>query len=88
MGGSRGFQGIQYGRGQKSSTTTRSMFAERRAQLYQSWNEEGLSYLYQALIIFEMVYTSTSRSAQVACTAAIKTKNDRENCKRSYESQI
>ena len=35
-----------------------------------------------------MVNPSTSGSAQVACAAAIKTKNDRENRKRGYEVQI
>ena len=30
----RSSQGIQYGKGQISSTTTRSMFADRRSQLY------------------------------------------------------
>ena len=31
MGGSRGFQGIQYGRGYTSSSTTRFIFVERVA---------------------------------------------------------
>ena len=41
----------------------------------------------QALIMCEKVDPYTSRSAQVACVAAIKTKNDRENYKRGYEVQ-
>ena len=36
----------------------------------------------------EMIDPSTSRSARVACVADIKTKTDRENHKRGYESQI
>ena len=36
----------------------------------------------------EMVHPYTSRSVWVACAAAIKTKNDRENRKRGYEEQI
>ena len=87
MGGSRGSQGIQYGRGHTSSITTCSMFATRRDQLYQSWNEGLLSSLYQALLICEMAYLSTSRSTQVACMAVFK-KIDRETRKRGYESQI
>ena len=71
MGGSRGSQGIQYGKGQTSSTTTRSMFAELRYQLSQSWNEEGFSSLYQALLICAMVEPYNLRSAQVACAADI-----------------
>ena len=81
-------QGIQYGRGQKSSTTTCSTFKTRRDQIYQSWNEEGFSSLYQALLICEMADPYTSKSAQVAFEAAIKTKIDREECKRGYEGQI
>ena len=72
MRGGRGSQGIQYGIGQTSSTTTRSMFAECRSHLYQSWNKEVFSSLYQALFMCEMVNPSTSRSSQVACAAAIK----------------
>ena len=44
---SRGFQGIQYGRGQTYSTTMNSMLSERRDQLSQYWNEEGFSSLDQ-----------------------------------------
>ena len=84
MGGSRGSQGIQYGRGQTSSTTTHYMFAERRDQLAQSWNDEGFGSLYQELSMCEMVDPSTSRSAQVECASAIRINNDRENCKRGY----
>ena len=71
MGGSRGSQGIQYGRGQTSSTTMCSKFAMRRAQLYQFWNQEEFRSLDQALLICEMSDPSTSRSAWVACAAAI-----------------
>ena len=74
MGGSRGSQVNQYGRGQKSSAITLSTFAEHIAQLPKSWNEEGFSSLDQALLMCEMIYPYTSRSAQVACAAAIKTK--------------
>ena len=63
MGGRRVSQGTQYGRGQISSTTTRSKFAEHIAKLSQSWNKEGFRSLYQALIMCEMVEPSTSRSA-------------------------
>ena len=36
----------------------------------------------------EMVDPSTSRSARMAYTEDIKTKNDREKLKRGYEGQI
>ena len=88
MGGSRGYQGTQYGRGQTSSNTTRSTFAENRARISQSWNEKVLSYLDQELLMCEMVDPSTSRFARVISAAAIKTKNYRENRKRDYEGQI
>ena len=74
MGGSRVYQGIQYGRGQKSSNTTCSMFAEHRAKLTQQWNKKGSISLDQALLMCEMVDISTSSSAQVTCAAYIKTK--------------
>ena len=77
MGGSRGSQGIQYGRCQTSSTTRCSKSATRRAQLYRSWNKEVLSSLDQALLMCEMVDLSIPRSARVACAEAIKTKIDR-----------
>ena len=35
-----------------------------------------------------MIDPSTSRSARVACAAAIKTKNYREKRRRGYEGQI
>ena len=75
---SRGSQGTQYGRGQTSSTTTSSMFAERIYQLFQSWNKEGFISVNQDFIICEMVDPSTSRSAQLMCAASIITLNDRE----------
>ena len=81
-------QGIQYERGQTYSTTTHSMFEERRAQLYQYWNKEGFSSSDQALLMCEIVDPSTSRSTRVAYAEAIKTKNDRENRNRDYEGQI
>ena len=77
MVGSRGSQGIQYGRCQTSSTTRCSKSATRRAQLYRSWNKEVLSSLDQALLMCEMVDLSIPRSARVACAEAIKTKIDR-----------
>ena len=64
------------------------MFAESRAQIYQSLNKEGFIYLDQALLICEMVDISTSSSAQVTCAAYIKTKNDIEKHKIGYEGQI
>ena len=72
MGGIRGSQGIQYERVHTASTKTRSMSAYCRDQLSQSWNEEGFSYLYQALFMCEMIDPSTLRSAQVVCAEAIK----------------
>ena len=75
-------QGIQYGIGQTSSTTARSMFSECRSQLSQLWNEEGFILLDQALIMCEIFDPSTSRSSLVAYAANIKTKNDRENTQR------
>ena len=74
VGGSRGSQGIQYGRGKTSSTTTCSMFATCRDQLYQLWNEEWINSLDQALLIYKIAYPSSSRSTQVVCAAAIKNK--------------
>ena len=88
MGGSRGSQGIKYGRGQTSSTTMCSMFADCRAQLSQSWNKEVFRSLDQSFIMCEMVDTYTSRSTRVACAEPIKAKNDRENLNRGYEVQI
>ena len=64
------------------------MFSERRAQLPQSWTEEGSRSVDQALILCEIVGPSTSMSTQVTCAAGIKTKKDTENCKRGYEGQI
>ena len=78
MGGSKGYQGIQYGRGQTYSTTTRSMFAECRAQLSQLWNEKVFSSLYQALLMREMVDTSISRYSLVHFAAAKKAKLQRK----------
>ena len=46
VGGRRGSQGIQYGRGQTSSTIICSMFADIIAQIYQLWDEEGFGSLY------------------------------------------
>ena len=66
----------------------RFMFVDRIHHLSQSWNEEGFISLYQVLLMCEMFDPYTSSSAQVACAAAIKTKNERENCKRDYEGQI
>ena len=40
MGGIRGSQGIQYGRGHASSTTTCFVLSERRVHLSQLWNKE------------------------------------------------
>ena len=92
MGCSRGFQGIQYGRGQTSSTTTWSTFAMRRAQIYQLWNKEGISSLDQALLMCEMVHPYTSRYARVVCAAAIKTKmtekTEIENMRTKYKGPI
>ena len=58
------------------------------SQLYKLWNEEGFISLDQALLMCEMVDTSTSRSARVSYAAAIKKKNDREKRKIGYEVQI
>ena len=92
MGGSRSFQGIQYVKGQTSSTTTCFTFATRRSQLYQSWNEEVFIYLDQEFLVCEIVDPYTSRSAQVAGAAAIKTKmtekNAREVIRAKYKSPI
>ena len=63
MIGNRGSQGIKYGRGQKYSTRTRSMFAERRTKLYQSWNGEVFSSVDHDWLMCEMVDPSTSRYA-------------------------
>ena len=88
MVGIRNSQVIQYGRGQTSSTTTCSTFETCRAQLYQSWNEEGFISLDQEFLICEMADPSTSRSARVTCAEDIKKKIDRENRKIGYEGQM
>ena len=75
MGGSRGSQGIQYVKGHTYSTTKCSTLATRRSHIYQSWNKEVFSSLYQAFLMCEMVDPSTFRSERVAYAAAIK--NDR-----------
>ena len=72
MGGNRGSQGIQYRRGQTSSITIRSIFSDRRYQLFQLFNEKGLRSLDQALLMCEIVDPYTSRYSQVACAEAIK----------------
>ena len=87
MGGSRNSQDTQFGIGQTLSTTTRSMLAERRVQLFQSWNEEVFSLIDQALLMCEIFVPSTSSSARVLCVAAIKTENDRENRKMGSQVQ-
>ena len=63
MGREQEFQGIQLGNGQISSTTMCYIFEERKNQLAQSYNKEGFIYLDQVLIMYEMVYPSTSRSS-------------------------
>ena len=78
MVGNRGSQGIQYGRGQTSSFTTGSMFAEHRDQLSQWWNKEIFSLVDQALLMCEIIDPYASRSALAECVAAIKTRNDKE----------
>ena len=76
MRGNMGPQGIQQRWGQTDSATERSMFTDHRAQLTQSWNIEGFSDLYQALLMCKMVYPYTSRTTRVACASATKTKFD------------
>ena len=80
MGENRVSQGIQYGIGHISSTTTRFMFSDRRSQLSQLRKEEVFVSLVKELLMFEIFGPSTSRSARSACLAAKKTKNERENC--------
>ena len=62
MRGNMGYQGIQYGKEKKSSTTTRSMFVDRRDQLAQLWNEKGFRYLDQELLMCKMVDSYNSGS--------------------------
>ena len=88
MVGSRGSQGIQYGRGHTSSTTTFSMLSDRRTKLPQSWNKEGFISVDQSFFRCEMTDPSTSNSAQVEFASDTKTKTDREKRKRDYEGQI
>ena len=88
MGGNKISQGSQYGRGLTSSTTTRYIFSENRAQLAYLCNEEGFISLDYVSLICEMVEPYTSRSVEVACVEAIITKYDRENHKKGYEGQI
>ena len=76
MGGNRGYQGIQYVRGQKSSAKTRSIFTDLREQISQLWNKEGFSSVDQYFLMREMVDPSTSRYVQVACASTIKTRNE------------
>ena len=64
------------------------MFVECRYRIYQSCNKEIFILVDQSLLMYEMVEPYTSRFAQVACAAAIKTKNDIEKYKRGYEEEI
>ena len=88
MGGNRISQGGQYVRSNTSSTTMHSMVVELMYQLSQSWNEELFSSLDQTLLMCEMVEPYTSRPERVTCAAGMKTNNDIDKCKRSYEVHI
>ena len=77
MGGIRNSQGVQYGRGQTSSTTTCSMFAERRSQLSQSWNKEGLRSLNQEFICVKWL-VHIPQGLHEWCVRQIFKKNDRK----------
>ena len=46
------------------------MFAERRSQIDQYWNEELFKYFHQAFLICEMIDPSNSMIAQVAFESA------------------
>ena len=81
MGGSRGAQDSQGKWNHTSSMSVRSISAERRVQLTQSWKEEGFEYLDHALLMCEMMEPSTSRSFWLACSGALKGKYQRWNHK-------
>ena len=55
----RDSQGSQYGRGKKSPTIMRFMFAEYRAKISQSWNDAVFRAVDQELLMCEMIYPST-----------------------------
>ena len=71
MVGNSIYQGIKYGRDQIYFTTKRPIFAERRDELVQSWNEEIFSSLDQVFLMCEMVEPTILRSEQVACASAV-----------------
>ena len=68
---SRDDQDIQGQGGQTHSMAGRSVFLERRVQLAQSWKEEGFEYLDHALLMYEMMDPSTSKSLRLACAVSL-----------------
>ena len=87
-GGSRGDQDSQGKLGQKSSMAVRSMFAERRVHLTRSWKEEGFGSLDHALLMCEMMDSSTSRSVRLECAGALKGKYNRYKRKSENKDQM
>ena len=59
--GSRGDQDIQGYCCQKYAMELHSMFAEQMVQLTQSWKQEGSGYIYDILLMCEMMDWSSSR---------------------------
>ena len=64
------------------------MFAARRVQLTRSWKEEGFGSLDHALLMFEMMDPSTSRSVRLACAGYLKGGYERYNHKSETEDQM
>ena len=65
MVGSSDSQGSQGLWGNISSTEMRSIFAEHKDSLTQYFKEELFGYIYQALLMCEIVDPYTSRSVRV-----------------------
>ena len=77
MGGRRSDPDNQGKRVQTVLLSVRSMFAERRVQINQSWKEEGFGSLDHALIMCEMMDPYISRSVGLVCAGALKGKYER-----------
>ena len=78
MGESRVIQVSQEEWGNTESMDTISVYNYNRVDLTQYWKEEGLGYIYQALLICDIVDQYTSNSSWIACTGAMKLKYERK----------
>ena len=90
LGGNMGPKANQGLWGNTVSTTTRSTFTERMAQLTQSWKEEFFRDIYHAFLICKIFNFSTSRFVSAACIEAIKSKLEKsigDIRKRDFKKQ-